>query len=66
MKKEMGRRMAIAISVVNPGKAPTNMPKNNPPAIHANVMTTVSGLNRIAKPPRNDSNIIGMGAQIIE
>jgi hypothetical protein len=66
MKKEMGKRIAIAISVVNPGKAPTNMPRNNPPAIHTNVMNTVSGLNRMAKPPRNDSNIIAMSAQIIE
>ena len=58
MKNEIGNRMASAISVVKPGRAPTNMPKNRPVDISTNVMTTVSGLNRMAKPPRKDSNMI--------
>ena len=33
IKKEIGRTIAIAIKVVNPGKAPTNKPINKPKAI---------------------------------
>ncbi len=36
-KNDSGSRIAIAITVVKPGSAPTNMPSSRPPAMTTNV-----------------------------
>jgi hypothetical protein len=53
MKKEIGRTRAIAMTVVKPGKAPTNMPRNRPTAM----MPKVSHRNRRKAPSIRLSHI---------
>ena len=52
-KKEIGSSIAIAIKVVKPGNAPTNIPRNNPPDMYS--MVSRRSANPI--PCKNDSNM---------
>ena len=49
IKNEIGRTIAIAIKVVNPGSAPTNKPINNPKATANKIVKKLPLPNKIGK-----------------